>query len=106
MTYAHRTTIHDADSHLMELDDCLDVHFQPSLLAAFHASAGYQNHLQRNLRPGRSHEAHADPALRAGLRDRGRERARGFTWDRTAEQTVRVYRDVLAACRNRRPRRS
>jgi len=67
MTYANGRLIHDADSHLMELDDCLDAHFQPSLLAAFHASAGYQNHLQRNLRPGRSREAHADPAFRAGV---------------------------------------
>lgn len=67
MTYANGRLIHDADAHLMELDDCLDAHFQPSLLAPFHASAGYQNHLQRNLRPGRSHEAHADPAFRAGV---------------------------------------
>jgi uncharacterized protein len=67
MSYANGRLIHDADSHLMELDDCLDAHFEPSRLAAFHASAGYQAALRRNLRPGRSHEAHADAAFRAGI---------------------------------------
>jgi predicted TIM-barrel fold metal-dependent hydrolase len=67
MSYADSRLIHDADSHLMELDDCLDAHFEPSRLAAFHASPGYQAALRRNLRPGRSHEAHADPGFRAGV---------------------------------------
>ena len=67
MSYANGRLIHDADSHLMELDDCLDDHFQPSRLAAFHACAGYQAALRRNLRPGRSHEAHADATFRAGI---------------------------------------
>ena len=67
MTYAQGRLIHDADSHLMELDDCLDEHFEPSLLARFHASAGYQAARRGNLRPGRSPQAHADPAFRAGV---------------------------------------
>lgn len=67
MSYANGRLIHDADSHLMELDDCLDDHFEPGRLADFHASAGYQAALQRNLRPGRSHEAHADAAFRDGI---------------------------------------
>ena len=67
MSYANGRLIHDADSHLMELDDCLDDHFQPSRLAAFHACAGYQAALRRNLRPGRSHEAHADATFRADI---------------------------------------
>lgn len=66
MSYADARLIHDADSHLMELDDCLDAFFAPSLLPRFHASAGYRAALQRNLRPGRSREAHADAAFRAG----------------------------------------
>ena len=66
-TYANGRLIHDADSHLMELDDCLDAHFQPSLLASFHASPGYRAQVGRNLRPGRTAEAHADPAFRAGV---------------------------------------
>lgn len=67
MSYAAGRHIHDADSHLMELDDCLDPFFMPSLLSRFHASPGYRAALQRNLRPGRSREAHADPAFRAGV---------------------------------------
>ena len=67
MPYIRDRLVHDADSHLMELDDCLDAHFQPSLLARFHASAGYQAALARGLRPGRSREAHADPGFRAGV---------------------------------------
>jgi predicted TIM-barrel fold metal-dependent hydrolase len=67
MAYANAHLIHDADSHLMELDDCLDAYFEPGLLARFHASAGYQAALRRNLRPGRSREAHADVVFRAGV---------------------------------------
>jgi predicted TIM-barrel fold metal-dependent hydrolase len=67
MAYADARLIHDADSHLMELDDCLDGFFTPTLLPRFHACAGYRAALQRNLRPGRSREAHAEPAFRAGV---------------------------------------
>ncbi|MES2714821.1 MAG: amidohydrolase family protein [Pseudomonadota bacterium] len=67
MSYANGRLIHDADSHLMELDDCLDAHFDRQLLARFHASPGYQAQLARGLRPGRSKEAHADPAFRAAV---------------------------------------
>jgi hypothetical protein len=67
MSYAEGRLIHDADSHLMELDDCLDAFFTPTLLSRFHASAGYRAALQRNLRPGRSRDAHAEPAFRAGV---------------------------------------
>ncbi len=67
MTYAQGRLIHDADSHLMELDDCLDPYFDTALLARFHASHGYRAAIARNLRPGRSREAHADPVFRAGV---------------------------------------
>jgi uncharacterized protein len=67
MSYANGRLIHDADSHLMELDDCLDGFFTPSLLPRFHDCAGYRAALQRNLRPGRSREAHADAGFRAGV---------------------------------------
>lgn len=40
-----------------------------------------------------------DEATAAGLRARGRERAAGFTWQRTAAATVEAYRDALAAGR-------
>jgi len=35
-----------------------------------------------------------DAELRARLRDRGMEQARGFSWNRTAEKTLEVYRSV------------
>ena len=70
MSYAGTRLIHDADSHLMELDDGLDDFFTPALLPRFHACAGYRAALQRGLRPGRSREAHADAAFRAGVDDR------------------------------------
>jgi glycosyltransferase involved in cell wall biosynthesis len=37
----------------------------------------------------------ADAALRASLVTRGAERARRFTWERTAEATVAAYRELL-----------
>ena len=68
MSYANGRLIHDADSHLMELDDCLDPYFEAALLPRYHACAGYKVQTSRGLRLGRSPEAHADPAFRAGLR--------------------------------------
>jgi glycosyltransferase involved in cell wall biosynthesis len=35
-----------------------------------------------------------DPSYAQELRARGVERARRFSWQRTAEQTLAVYRDV------------
>ncbi|GGJ75820.1 glycosyltransferase family 4 protein [Deinococcus aquiradiocola] len=43
------------------------------------------------------HRLVTDPALRASLSGRGRERARTFTWQRMAEQTLAVYRSILQA---------
>ena len=36
MTYANGRTICDADSHLMELPDCLDAYFDPKLRDRYH----------------------------------------------------------------------
>lgn len=38
----------------------------------------------------------ADPPLLAEMSRRGRERARNFTWERTAAETLAVYREVQA----------
>ena len=38
-----------------------------------------------------------DEALRSELRARGLARAREFTWERTARQTLAVYQEVAAA---------
>jgi uncharacterized protein len=43
MPYVENRIIHDADSHLMELDDCLDPYFEKSLLQRFHDLPFYQN---------------------------------------------------------------
>jgi uncharacterized protein len=70
MTYAKGRIIHDADSHLMELDDCLDEFFEARLLKRFQASPNLQERLSANvakLRPGKSFAAHADPSFRAGV---------------------------------------
>ena len=40
------------------------------------------------------HRVLSDPALRDALRTRGRARAEGFTWERTARETVAAYRAV------------
>lgn len=40
-------------------------------------------------------ELGADPAMREALIDRGRRRAREFTWQRTAERTAAVYKELL-----------
>ena len=36
-----------------------------------------------------------DPLLRNDLILRGNEQARKFTWEKTAEETARVYREVM-----------
>jgi alpha-1,3-rhamnosyl/mannosyltransferase len=38
-----------------------------------------------------------DPALAARLGDAGRERAAGYTWERTARLTLDAYREVVEA---------
>ncbi len=40
-----------------------------------------------------------DADLRADLRERGFAQAARFSWDKTATETIRVYREVIAACR-------
>lgn len=67
MSYANGRLIHDADSHLMELDDCLDPYFESALLARFRASPAFAKRIKIRNRPGRSRAAHADPAFRAGV---------------------------------------
>lgn len=70
MSYASGRLIHDADSHLMELDDCLDSYFESRLLKRFYDSLNYRARLTTNvakLRAGKSHAAHAEPQFRDGI---------------------------------------
>ncbi len=66
MTYAQNRLIHDADSHLMELDGCLDAWIDPAFRDAFHALPSYQKKLTP---PGWAEPfrlKHDDPEFRAG----------------------------------------
>jgi glycosyltransferase involved in cell wall biosynthesis len=42
-----------------------------------------------------------DAALRSDLRARGLARAAEFSWERTARETIEVYREVAAEARTR-----
>lgn len=66
MPYANDRLIHDADSHLMELDGCLDPYFDKAHLAAFHALA-YLHKKDGDFAWAKTARAqHADPQFRAG----------------------------------------
>ena len=67
MAYVNGRLVHDADSHLMELSDCLDPYFERRLLSRFHAMPAFHSRSDRGTRPGQSAAAHADPAFRAGV---------------------------------------
>jgi predicted TIM-barrel fold metal-dependent hydrolase len=66
MPYAQDRLIHDADSHLMELDGCLDDWFDPKLRDAFHDLPiyKYKQSPQGWAEPFR--RKHEDPEFRAG----------------------------------------
>jgi len=66
MPYIEDRLVHDADSHLMELADCLDPYFEKSLLKRFHehpnlgVRVGSQSHVEEAAR------RHEDEAFREG----------------------------------------
>src|SRR5580692_899553 len=67
MPYVEGRIIHDADSHLMELPDCLDPYFTRPMLARYHALPIFA-HKQRGA-PGwveKARAQHDDPEFRAG----------------------------------------
>ncbi|BCW88533.1 hypothetical protein sos41_16740 [Alphaproteobacteria bacterium SO-S41] len=66
MPYAQDRLIHDADSHLMELDDCLDAYFDPALIARYHALPYFRKKIGNKGWAIKAREAHADPTFRAG----------------------------------------
>jgi uncharacterized protein len=67
MTYAQGRFIHDADSHLMELSDCLDPYFDQKLLQRFHALPAYKEKVKRETWADTAREKHADPEFRADM---------------------------------------
>ena len=68
MPYIEHRLVHDADSHLMELPDCLDTWFDPRFADAYHDLPIYRHKLTSPSpswdMPYRS--KHEDPAFRAG----------------------------------------
>jgi predicted TIM-barrel fold metal-dependent hydrolase len=66
MTYAQGRLIHDADSHLMELDGCLDPWFERRWLEAFHALPYYQRKCEPQGWADRFRVQQKDPDFRAG----------------------------------------
>ncbi len=69
MAYAQGRLIHDADSHLMELDGCLDPWFEARHLTAFHALSIYRKKLEPKGWADPYRRMHEDPAFRAGDAD-------------------------------------
>jgi uncharacterized protein len=66
MPYSQDRIIHDADSHLMELPDCLDAYFDPRLIGRFHALPYFQKKVERASWAEQVRAEQADPAFRAG----------------------------------------
>ena len=65
MAYVEDRIVHDADSHLMELDDCLDAFFDPRLKGRYH-DLPYYRHKLGDLRWAQKARAEqADPGFRA-----------------------------------------
>jgi predicted TIM-barrel fold metal-dependent hydrolase len=69
MDYAQGRVIHDADSHLMELEDCLDDYFDRRMLAAFHDLPSYRHKVGDRRWSLNARRRQDDPAFRAGDAD-------------------------------------
>jgi len=66
MAYVQDRIVHDADSHLMELEDCLDPYFDAVHLARFHDLSTYRHKLGDGLWSKTARAVQNDPAFRAG----------------------------------------
>jgi len=66
MTYAAGRLIHDADSHIMELDGCLDPWMEGRFLGAFHDLPIYHHKLSPSGWADPFRRKHEDPSFRAG----------------------------------------
>lgn len=66
MTYSAGRLIHDADSHLMELGDCLDPYFDKRLLRRFHDLPAYRAKIGDNSLAKLARAQQGDPAFRSG----------------------------------------
>ncbi len=66
MAYVEGRIIHDADSHLMELPDCLDDYFERRLRDRYHALPIYKHKLGAPGWAAKAAAQHDDPEFRAG----------------------------------------
>jgi predicted TIM-barrel fold metal-dependent hydrolase len=66
MPYVENRVVHDADSHLMEMPDCLDEWFDPKLKAAFHDLPIYRKKLGDGRWAKAARQTQDDPEFRAG----------------------------------------
>jgi predicted TIM-barrel fold metal-dependent hydrolase len=66
MAYVNDRIVHDADSHLMELPDCLDPWFDPKRIEAFHDLPIYRKKLGPAGWAEAARRRQEDPAFRTG----------------------------------------
>ncbi len=66
MAYVQDRLVHDADSHLMEMGDCLDPYFDRKMLAAFHDLPIYRHKVGDGRWSQAARRKQDDPAFRAG----------------------------------------
>jgi predicted TIM-barrel fold metal-dependent hydrolase len=66
MAYVQGRIIHDADSHLMELADCLDPYLEKRLLVRYHDLAGYRVRARRQEQVEAARRAQQDEVFREG----------------------------------------
>lgn len=66
MAYVEGRVVHDADSHLMELGDCLDDYFDPRYRAAYHALPYYRHKIGDNRWAEKARERQDNAEFRAG----------------------------------------
>lgn len=67
MAYVEGRLIHDADSHLMEMGDCLDPYFERRLLQRYHELPVYKAKIGNNRWAEKAQEIQADPEFRSGI---------------------------------------
>ena len=67
MAYVENRIIHDADSHLMELGNCLDPFFEKALLQRFHENPTYQSKVGDGQWAASARTKQADETFRAGV---------------------------------------
>lgn len=67
MAYVENRIIHDADSHLMELGNCLDPFFEKTLLQRFHENPTYQRKVGDGQWAASARTKQADETFRADV---------------------------------------